>query len=208
MKNRMKKTMLTLFLLGQAALAANALAAQMIDFDAQAVMPAAVGGQATVYGKVVNGAAVASPLPFDFANREYTLVVTGLVQDTAGATSLFSGGTVTIYEDVATAADWAVPATFTDGVIVLSGSLSAFQRTMFTATLGSGAGAVDWTGGSLLDLLAPADRTGWPLLTSVSSAATQVQPGYAERWDGKVEPQEEVVATEQRSWSELKAAYR
>lgn len=204
----MKKTMLTLFLLGQAVLATGALAAQMFDFDAQAVMPASVGGTATIYGKIVNGAAVASPLPLDFAGRQYTLVVTGLVQDTAGSTSLFSGGAVMIYEDAATAADWAAPATFTDGVVVLSGSLAAFQRTMFTATLGSGAGAVDWTGGTLLDLLDPADRTAWPFLTAVSRAVTQVQPGYAERWDGKVEPQEEVVATEQRSWSELKAAYR
>ena len=92
----MKKTLVTLLLLGNAALAASASAVQMFDFDAQAVMPAAVGGSAAVYGRIVNGAAVASPLPLDFANFEYTIVVTGLVQDTAGATSLFSNGTVTI----------------------------------------------------------------------------------------------------------------
>lgn len=204
----MKKMMLTLLLLGQLALAGTALAAQLIDFDAQAMMPAGVGGTAAVYGRIVNGAGVAAPLPFDFANFEYTIVITGLTQDTAGATSLFSGGAVTIYQDAATSSSWASPASFSDGVAVLSGSLASFQRTMFTATLGSAAGMVDWTGGSMLGLLAPADQAGWPLLTSVSRAAAQVQPGFSERWDGKVEPQEEVVSTEQRSWSELKAGFR
>lgn len=204
----MKKILLSLLVPGLVALSTAASAAQLFDFDAQAVMPASVGGAATVYGKIVNGASVTTPLPLDFANFGYTIVVTGLVQDTNGATSLFSNGTVTIYQDAATAADWTAPATFTDGAVVLSGTMAAFQRTMLTSTLGSGAGAVDWTGGSLLDQLAPADRTGWPFLTSVSRASSQVQPGYGERWDGKVEPQEEVVSIEERSWSELKASFR
>lgn len=204
----MKKTTIMLLLLGLTAFAVPASAVQMFDFDAQAIMPTGTGSAATVYGRIVNGAAVATPLPLDFANYEYTLVVTGLIQDISGATSLFSGGTVTIYQDAATAAVWAMPSTFSDGTAVLSGTLSAFQRTMLTATLGSGAGTVDWTGGTRLNLLAPADRTDWPFLTAVSRAASQVQPGFSERWDGKVEPREEVVSTEQRSWSELKAAFR
>ena len=204
----MKKTLFMLLLLAQAGLAAAASAVQMFDFDAQALMPAGVGGSATVYGKIVNGGAVATPLPLDFANYGYTIVVTGLVQDTAGATSLFSGGTVAIYQDAATAADWANPATFTDGTAILTGSLVAFQRTMLTGTLGSGAGTVDWTGGTRLAELSPADQTGWPFLTAVSRAASQVQPGYSERWDGKVEPTGDVVATESASWSDLKASFR
>lgn len=204
----MKKTLLMLVLLGHAALAASASAVQLFDFDAQAVMPAGVGGTAAVYGRIVNGAAVATPLPLDFANYEYTIVVTGLTRDTAGATSQFSGGTVAIYQDAATAADWASPASFSDGTAILTGTLAVFQRTMLTPTLGSGAGAVDWTGGAMLGLLAPADQVGWPFLTSVSLAAAQVQPGYSERWDGKVEPRGDVVATQKLSWSELKAAFR
>lgn len=204
----MKKTLFMLLLLAQAGLAAAASAVQMFDFDAQALMPAGVGGSATVYGKIVNGGAVATPLPLDFANYGYTIVVTGLVQDTAGATSLFSGGTVAIYQDAATAADWANPATFTDGTAILTGSLVTFQRTMLTGTLGSGAGTVDWTGGTRLAELSPADQTGWPFLTAVSRAASQVQPGYSERWDGKVEPTGDVVATESASWSDLKASFR
>jgi hypothetical protein len=204
----MKKTTIMLLLLGLTAFAATASAVQMFDFDAQAVMPAGTGSAATVYGRIVNGAAVATPLPLDFAQYEYTIVVTGLIQDTTGATSLFSGGVVAIYQDDATAAVWATPSTFSDGTVVLSGTLAAFQRTMLTATLGSGAGLVDWTGGTMLNQLAPADQTGWPFLTAVSRAVSQVQPGFSERWDGKVEPREEVVSSEQRSWSELKAAFR
>ena len=204
----MKKTTILLLLLGHAALAATASAVQMFDFDAQAVMPAGTGSAASVYGRIVNGAAVATPLPLDFANYEYTIVVTGLIQDTAGATSLFSGGTVAIYQDDVTASTWTTPSTFSDGAVVLSGTLAAFQRSMLTATLGSGAGTVDWTGGTMLNLLAPVDQMGWPFLTSVSRAASQVQPGFSERWDGKVEPRGEVVSTVQRSWSELKAEFR
>jgi hypothetical protein len=204
----MKKTTIMLLLLGLTAFAATASAVQMFDFDAQAVMPAGTGSAATVYGRIVNGAAVATPLPLDFAQYEYTIVVTGLIQDTTGATSLFSGGVVAIYQDDATATVWATPSTFSDGTVVLSGTLAAFQRTMLTATLGSGAGLVDWTGGTMLNQLAPADQTGWPFLTAVSRAVSQVQPGFSERWDGKVEPREEVVSSEQRSWSELKAAFR
>lgn len=204
----MKKTMLMLVLLGLAAFATAAPAVQLFDFDAQAVMPNGVGGTAAIYGRIVNGAAVDTPLPLDFANYEYTIVVTGLTQDTAGATSQFSGGTVAIYQDAGTAADWATSSSFGDGTAILTGTLAVFQRSMLTATLGSGAGAVDWTGGTMLGLLAPADRTGWPFLTTVSLAASQVQPGYSERWDGKVEPRGEVVATEEMSWSELKATYR
>lgn len=204
----MKKTLLMLLLLAQAGLAATAFAVQMFDFDAQALMPAGVGGSATMYGKIVNGLAVPTPIPLDFANYGYTVVVTGLVQTSAGATSLFTGGAITIYQDAATAADWANPATFTDGTAILSGSLVDFQRTMLTSTLGSGVGTVDWTGGTRLNELALADQTGWAFLTAVSRAVSQVQPGYSERWDGKVEPVGDVVSTETASWSELKASFR
>lgn len=204
----MKKLTTILLLVGTLALGANAQAVQLFDFDAQANLPASVGGTAEVLGRIVNGGAVATPLPLDFANYEYTIVVTGLTLDSIGQTSDFSGGTVQIIQDAATAADWTDAATFTDGVVVLSGVLPAFTHTMFTGTLGSGVGLVDWTGGTLLNDLAIADQTGWPFLTGVSRAADQVEPGFTERWDGKIEPSQEVVATVQQSWSALKASFR
>ena len=204
----MKKTTITFLLLGCVAFAVPASAVQMFDFDAQTIMPTVAGSAATVYGRIVNGAAVATPLPLDFANFEYTIVVTGLTRDTVGTVSMFSGGAVAIYQDAATPSAWATPSTFSDGTVVLSGVLATFQRTMLTSTLGSGAGIVDWTGGTMLDMLAPADQLDWPFLTSVSRAVTQVQPGYNERWDGKVEPRNDVVSEDPLSWSDLKATFR
>jgi len=189
-------------------IAASAPAAQLFDFDAQAVVPTTVGAEVIMRGRIVNGNAVPTPIPLDFANYEYTIVVAGLTLISAAPTSVFAGGSVTIYQDATTPADWTNPASFADGTAILSGSLASFSRTMFTATLGSGAGLVDWDSGSRLNDLAAADRLGWPLLTSVSQAPNQVQPGYTERWDGKVEPTSPVVATRTNSWSLLKASYR
>jgi len=190
------------------ALAGPAAAAQFFDFDAQAIIPATVGSTAEMYGIIVNGSAVPTPLPLDFSNYQYTIVVTGLILDSAGVTSEFSNGTVVIYEDAATAADWTDTASFSDGVPILSGTLASFQHTMLTVSLGNGQGMVDWTGGSRLNDLAPADQSGWPFLTAISRSASQVEPGYSEKWDGKVEPTEEVVATERQSWSGVKALFR
>jgi hypothetical protein len=204
----MKKLLILALVLSQFALAGVSAAVQLIDFDAQAVFPGSVGAAAEVYGVVVNGAAVAAPLPLDFANYEYTVVVTGLVMDTSGVTSNFSNGTVVIYQDAGTSAVWSDPSTFSDGVAVLSGTMASFQHTMFTASLGAGSGLVDWTGGTLLTSLSAADQLAWPLLTGVSRSPTQVEPGYSERWDGKLEPTEEVVATETQTWSELKIRFK
>ena len=204
----MKKIMILTFALCQIALAGSALAVQLFDFDAQAIVPTTPGLSAEVYGVIVNGTAVDTPLPLDFANYQYTIVVTGLVLDSSGMTSQFSNGSIAIYEDAATAADWTNTATFSDGTAILTGSLSPFAHTLFTATLGSGQGLVDWTGGTRLNDLAVADQTGWPFLTGISRSSTQVLPGFTESWDGKVEPTEEVVAVEGRTWSNVKALYR
>ena len=204
----MKKILTTSLLLAQVVFAATAGAVQLFDFDAQAILPATVPGTATVYGVIVNGAAVDAPIPLDFANHQYTIVI-GLIRETDGTTSTFTHGDgVFIYEDAATAADWSDPASFTDGAVILSGVLGTLQHTMATATLGSAAGYVDWTGGTRLNDLAPADQSGWPFLTAVSRAASQVQPGFTEQWDGKLEPTGDVVATEAQSWAGVKALYR
>ena len=204
----MKSFVILTLALCQIVMAGHAAAAQFFDFDAQAKMPTTIGSSAEVYGIIVNGTAVDTPLPLDFANFEYTVVVTGLVLDSSGTTSMFSNGTVVIYEDAATTADWTDSASFSDGVAILSGTLATIQHTMLTVSLGNGQGMVDWTGGSRLNDLAPADQTAWPFLTAISRSATQVEPGYTEKWDGKIEPTVEVVATELQSWSGLKVLFR
>ncbi len=204
----MKKLLILTLVLSQIALAGSAAAVQLFDFDAQAIVPIMPGNAAEVYGVIVNGTAVDTPLPLDFANYQYTIVVTGLMLDESSSTSFFSNGSIAIYEDAATTADWNNTASFSDGTAILTGSLNPFAHTLFTTTLGSGQGTVDWTGGTRLNELAAMDQTGWPFLTGISRSSTQVLPGFTEKWDGKVEPTEEVVAVEGRTWSGVKALYR
>lgn len=190
------------------ALAGPAAATQLFDFNAQAILPIDVGGSAEVYGVIVNGDAVDTPLPLDFGSYEYTLVITGLTLDAAGSTDYYSGGFIAIYEDAGTAADYADPSSFADGTAILSGVITEFQHTTLLGSLGNGQGYVDWTGGSRLGDLAAEDQTGWPLLTSTNTSATYVEPGYTALWDGKVEPSQEVVSSEDISLSGIKALFR
>ena len=191
------------------ALTGPAAATQLFDFNAQATMPVSVGEAAEVYGIIVNGNAVDTPLPLDFDTYAYTIVITGLTLDAIGdMTNSFSGGQITIYADAATVADWTDPTSFTDGMAILSGTVTTYQHTLLLGTVGSGVGLVDWTGGTRVDELAPEDQTDWPLLTSFNRAAQYVEPGYSEMWDGKVEPSQEVVATEALPFSGVKALYR
>lgn len=189
------------------ALPALATAQQLFDFDGQALIPGSVGGTLDMLSVVRDPAPATTPLPLDFANFEYTLVITGLTLVAAGSPQDYAGGTITIYEDNATTADYGNPATFTDGTAILVGTFDALYRTMFTSTLGSAQGTVDWTGGTMVGEFAPADRLDWPFVTGISRRASDVEPGYDEAWDGKVEPFEPVVATPSSSWGEVKTRY-
>ena len=190
------------------ALAGPAAATQLFDFNAQAVVPGTVGQDAQVYGIIVNGGAVDTPLPLDFANYQYTIVITGLTLDAVGSSSQFSGGAIAIYEDAATAADYTAPGSFSDGTAILSGTVTSFEHSVLLGSIGNGMGFVDWTGGSRLNDLAPADQQNWPLLTATNSGAAYVEPGFTHLFDGKVEPSEDVVSNESRSLSGVKALYR
>jgi hypothetical protein len=78
---------------------------------------------------------------------------------------------------------------------------------MFTATLGSALGQVDWTGGAWLDMIAPSDQVDWGFFAGINAMASQVEPDYDERWDGKVEPPEPIVGNEDLNWGDVKNAY-
>ncbi len=184
-----------------------ASAQQYFDFNAQVLVPNTVGGNLTLYGVINNNGQVDTPLPLDFANFEYTIVVTNLNLLATGFTQQYAGGTVVIYEDAATPGDYTAPATFSDGVALLSGSLVSLGRTMFTSSMGSVSGSVDWSGGSRIDEIAPADRLGWSFLSGISTRSTVTQPGYDENWDGKTEPQVPIVPTDESSWGEVKSQY-
>ena len=181
-------------------------AQQLFDFDGQANLPTSVGGTLSMVAVVLDGSpALETPLPLDFANFEYTIVVDGVILDSeSGGDQFYSGGTITLYEDDATPADYANPATFSDGTALLSGSFTVLNRTTLLSLVQAN-GSVDWTGGSRIGDLAPADRTDWGFFVSVSAA--EAMAGYDENWDGKVAPREPVVSTELQSFGGLKAAW-
>jgi hypothetical protein len=205
----MKKLLLILAITGIVTAPGVASSQQLFNFNGQALIPTVIGDDATAYLPVDDSGTFEAPIPLDFANFEYTIVVTGMTLDVvSGAAQDYLPGTITLYEDDATPADYSNPATFMDGTAILSGSLYSFTRQLFTATLGSGQGDVDWTGGTRVGEIAPADQTGWSFLVSISRRETVVVPGYDENWDGKVEPLEPVVDTDESSVSEMKARHQ
>lgn len=204
----MKKLLLTVMLACAVSAPVTASAQQWFDFNGQALLPAAVGQDLTLYAVINNNGIIDTPLPLDFANFEYTLVVTGLtlVTDLGGGGQTYSGGAIVIYEDATTAADYTNPASFSDGTALLSGDLTSLNRSLF-GSIGSAGGTVNWTGGSNLSDLAPADQLGWTFLTGISNRSTVTEPGYDENWDGKVEPTVPVVSSQVESWSSVKAQF-
>jgi len=203
-------TKITTLLLALVLLAVPASAQQLFDFLGQADVPDQVGGTLSMYSIMPEvSPPVVPPLPLDFDNFEYTLVVTGLVLDDLGAGTypiqVYSGGTIAIFEDAATAADYANTGTFTDGTAILVGNVIMLTRQVFTS-VGSVGGTVDWTGGSRLDDIAPVDQLGWAFLSGLNR--NNAEPDFDEQWDGKVEPQGPIVETQKATWGSFKALLR
>ncbi|MFH1842541.1 MAG: hypothetical protein ABIF77_04990 [bacterium] len=191
-----------------ASFATGATAQQLFDFNGQTLLPGAVGGHLTMYSVVYDPAPGTTPIPLDFASYEFTLVVTDLeLVNVNGNAQEYAGGTVTIYQDDATSADYTNIGTFTDGTAVLIGTVD-LNRIQLTATLTTIGGLVDWTGGTRLDDIALADQVDWPFLSGASNSATVTEPGYDENWDGKVEPEHEIIDNETVSWGGLRVMYR
>ena len=204
----MKKVLLSLSLLLLVAVPLSAQA-QIQIFDYNGYVQG-LPDQIDLYAEVFDpGAAGELPLPLDFANYQYTLVITGLLP--AGGNA-WSGGAIALYEDAlvgGTAADPANPATYTDGSVYLSGVVSLTRApNIFQPNLAALSGTVDWTGGAHLNDLAPADQTGWAFMGAANSNPAEPLPaGYDEQWDGKIET-EGVVDTRDGSWGGLKAEFQ
>ena len=205
MKNLIKGLLITAAV---ASVPAAASALQLFDFNGQANVPAVVGGTLSMFSIVYDPAPSTTPIPLDFANYQFTLVIAGLVLDVAGNPQTYSGGTLTIYQDNGTVADFANTATFTDGTAILVGDITTLSRVKFTLTLGSVNGWLDWVGGTRLDDIAPWNQTGWAINSGTNSRSTNVLPGFDEQWDGKVEYGEEIVESESATWGGVKGLYR
>lgn len=204
----MKNLLMILLVVSAAALSVSASAQQLFDFNGQALLPASVGGSLTIYSEVFDASPAVTPIPLDFTSYQYTLVVEGLILDVDGFTQAYSGGTITLYEDAGTGADFAIPTTFTDGTAILVGTFPTLSRTVFPGGIGSVAGTVDWIGGTRLDDIAPEDQPNWTFLSGTHNGVDQVEAGYDEMWDGKVEPKELIVADEASSFGSVKVLFR
>ena len=160
-----------------------------------------------MHSEMFDPAPAVTPIPLDFVNFDFTLVVTGLQLVADGNPQIYSGGTVIIYQDDATTADYSNLGTFTDGTAILIGDLVSLNRIMFTSTLGSVLGTVDWVGGTRVNDIAPEDQDGWAFLSGTINRVESVEPGFDEAWDGKVEPREPIVDTEASSFGSVKALF-
>lgn len=204
MKNLIKGLLITAAVLS-VPVAASAL--QLFDFNGQADVPTVVGGTLSMYSIVYDASPIDTPIPLDFANYQFTIVISGLVLDINAIPQVYSGGTLTIYQDNGTAADFANTATFTDGTAILVGNITNLTRIKFTLTLGSVNGSLDWVGGTRLDDIAPWNQAGWAVNSGINSMSTNVLPGFDEQWDGKVEYGEDIVDTEPSTWGGVKALF-
>ncbi|PJA77092.1 hypothetical protein CO151_00680 [bacterium CG_4_9_14_3_um_filter_65_15] len=204
MKTMFKGLLIVLVL---AALPMGAAAQQLFDFTGQALIPGSVGGTLDMYGEIFDPVPATTPIPLDFANYQYTVVVNAVMAAT-GIVRTYSGGTIAIYEDAGTAADYTNPATLSDGTAILLGTFSSFSQFVPPIGPGSASGTVDWVGGSRLNDIAPEDQAGWAFLSGTNPNSGLLEPGYDEVWDGKVEPTTTIVDTENASMSKVKALFK
>jgi hypothetical protein len=177
------------------------------DFNGYAQIPAAVNGPLVVRAVLTNNGAVPTPIPLDFANNQYTLVIFGALASDNGTTQQYALTGLDIFEDPiasGTAADYAAPGTFTDGVHVLGGVMpDGLVRLQFTPSLGNFLASVDFVSGTRQgDLSGPTD---WPLGGGWSRTVGGIPPGYHENWDGKIDLTP--VGVDSRTWQDIKKLY-
>jgi hypothetical protein len=178
------------------------------DFNGYAIVSDVLNSPLTMRSVLTNNGVVPTPIPLDFTNNQYTLVITGTLASIAGIARNYPAATCNLYEDPiggGTAANYANGATFTDGTLILSGVFDGnLVRNRITATLGNFIGKVDFSGGTrLADLSSPQD---WPCGGAWSRTIGGIPAGYQENWDGKIDLSP--VAVEQRTWDGVKQIYR
>jgi hypothetical protein len=178
------------------------------DFNGYAIVPAAIGGTLTMRSVLTNNGVVPTPIVLDFVNYQYTLVVVGTLASAAGIAQNYNPASIQMWENLkstGTAADYAIPATFTDGTLILSGVFDGnLIRNKFTTNLGNFVGKVNFNAGSRLgDLATP---TGWPFGGGWSRSISGIPSGYQENWDGKIDLAPVAVAPQQ--WGGVKELFR
>ena len=172
--------------------------------------------------------------PLEFLNAslpttEYTFFISDMTSQGTSTiangslevyTTNYTGGTLTLYGDVARNSVFSpnpenadVPSTFVDGgAPLLIGNFVNLRVTTnnFTAfDVGSIEGVINWTGGSLLPLLGASESCP-DLFTGGATWSTEPNigiPGYLFRHDGKLDLQCP-TSSQKSSWGKIKSLYR
>ena len=159
--------------------------------------------------------------------KEYTFFLEDLTSDgtatigpiaTQFYITTYTGGTITLYEGTPrnhaftpNPENGDVPSTFTDGTVLLSGTITGFftQTNNFTPFMtGNAEGHITWTGGSLIGLMGGEDCP--DLFTggmTWSQAPNVGIPGFLFRHDGKIDD-ECPTPTRTSTWGRMKTLYR
>jgi hypothetical protein len=150
--------------------------------------------------------------------KEYTAVISSTVAAYYDAfpanpgtfwTVEFGLTTVSVYEDDGTPADFQVPSTFTDGLLILSGQTTDYSGpfNVVGASHWGFTGSVVFTSGAGLSELGCLPGAQLDFNHSISVVG-QLAPGYDERYIAKFDCQGSATAVEGRTWGHVKSAYR
>jgi hypothetical protein len=234
----MNRTMrITVLALLACALAAPSHAGPVIDWDpayfyttSPGVTPTNAPPGSTLF---IVGTVSVFGTPLQFLNasdptKDYTFYVYGMTSLGTTPTAVpplgnaylttYTSGTIELYEGTPRDAVFDpnppnanVPSTFTNGTLLLSGTMTSFytQTNDFSSfSTGNAEGHVTWTGGTLFSYVSPGGQSCPSLFTGGLSWHPGVLiPGYLFRHDGKIDLECPTPAPTS-TWGKVKALYR
>jgi hypothetical protein len=150
--------------------------------------------------------------PWDPA-KEYTAVINAVVDTYTGgylqSVDFENGAQFRIFEDTTTPADFASPATFTDGTLILSGGSNDMfgQRVDIFGLPWNFYGTIVFVSGAGLGNLAAQCALGLTMNDFVNFQIGTFPPGYEEAYDAEWKCPE-AVANDDVTWGRVKSLYR
>jgi len=145
--------------------------------------------------------------------KEYTAVIQATVATYVGgflqSVDFQNGATVKVYEDSGTPADYATPATFTDGTLVLSGGSNDMfgQRVDIFGIPWNVYGTIVFVSGAGIGNLASQCALGLVMNDFINFQIGTYPPTYEEAYDAEWKCPD-VTATDNANWGSVKALYR
>jgi hypothetical protein len=145
--------------------------------------------------------------------KEYTAVVTGTVFSYTGGflqvVDFQNGATFRVYEDTGTAADYASPATFTDGTLILSGGSNDMfgQRANIFGLPWNVYGTIVFTSGAGIGNLHNQCAFGLQMNDFIDFQIATNPPGYQEAYDAEWKCAEP-ISVDETTWGRVKGQYR